>query len=102
MTVARTGPTSAISAKKSRNAAAEQTTARPTTDSTTCADGICPGHRNAASGAYATAEEADPAPAAEPLALTRQRDDQGADERDGRDQQPGQRARQLRLGAGEQ
>jgi len=43
MTVARTGPTSAISAKKMRNAAAEQTTARPTTDSTTCADGMLPG-----------------------------------------------------------
>src|SRR5439155_17425752 len=58
ITVARTGPTSAISAKKTRNAAAEQTTARPTTDSTTCAEGMLPGHRIAASGAYATAESA--------------------------------------------
>src|SRR5205823_11051378 len=50
MTVARTGPTSAMSAKKTRNAAAEQTTARPTTDSTTCADGIFAGQCVAASG----------------------------------------------------
>ena len=51
ITVARSGPTSAISAKKMRKAAAEQTTARPATDSTTCADGIADGQWVAASGA---------------------------------------------------
>src|SRR2546425_6330697 len=51
ITVARSGPTSLISAKKIRNAAAEQTTARPTTDSTTCADGNVEGQFAAASGA---------------------------------------------------
>src|SRR5689334_6471532 len=55
ITVARTGPTSAISAKKTRNASAVHTTASPTTDSTTCADGIVAGHLTAANGAYRTA-----------------------------------------------
>ncbi len=51
MTVARTGPTSPIRAKKRMKARAVQTIARPMTDSTTCADGIEVGQRNAASGA---------------------------------------------------
>ena len=41
-------------------------------------------------------------PADEPLAVAGQRRDQRADERHGRDQQPGQRARELRLRAREQ
>jgi len=51
ITIARTGPTSLISAKKIRNAAAEQTTARPKTDSTTWAEGNLEGQLAAASGA---------------------------------------------------
>ena len=47
-------------------------------------------------------QQAEPAAAAEPFALAGQRHDQRADERHRRDQQPGQRARQLRLGAREQ
>src|SRR5205823_4583912 len=58
ITVARAGPTSAISAKKTRNASAVQTTARPATDSTTCADGVDDGQRVAANGAYTSAVSA--------------------------------------------
>lgn len=39
MTVARLGPTSAISSKKTTKASAVHTTASPTTDQTTFADG---------------------------------------------------------------
>src|SRR5206468_10770960 len=56
ITVARTGPTSAMSAKKSKKASAVQTTARPTTDSSTCADGLEAGQCVAANGAYTIAE----------------------------------------------
>jgi hypothetical protein len=55
MTVARTGPTSAISAKKQTNAIAVHTTASPTTEPSAFADGISPGRLNAAIGTYATA-----------------------------------------------
>src|SRR4051812_47782782 len=54
ITVARTGPTSAIKAKKTRNASAVQTTASPSTDSTTCDEGTVDGQRIAANGAYRT------------------------------------------------
>jgi hypothetical protein len=50
ITVARTGPISAISAKKRRNAIAVQTTPRPATEATTSADGIASGKLNAAIG----------------------------------------------------
>jgi hypothetical protein len=55
MTVARTGPTSAMSAKNRRNATAVHTTASPTTDHTTFSAGTADGKANAANGAYATA-----------------------------------------------
>ncbi len=55
ITVARTGPASAISAKKSRKAIAVHTTASATTDPTTVADGVSLGRLNAAIGMYASA-----------------------------------------------
>src|SRR5258705_9635214 len=50
-TLARAGPTSAISRKKIRNAAAVQTTASPAIDNSTLADGTADGQFRAASGA---------------------------------------------------
>ena len=55
MTVARTGPTSAISAKKSKNASAVQTTASAPTAKSTRREGMAAGSCRSASGAYATA-----------------------------------------------
>jgi hypothetical protein len=55
ITVARTGPTSLISRKYSTNATAVQTTARPASAPSTCADGMACGQVSAASGAYTTA-----------------------------------------------
>src|SRR6266516_4121580 len=51
MTVALAGPTSAISAKKTRKATAVQTTARPTRALSTLAEGIASGQVSAAAGA---------------------------------------------------
>ena len=53
MTVARDGPTSAISAKKTRNAIAVHTSASARTDPTAFAD-TDDGHDTAAAGAHAT------------------------------------------------
>ena len=50
ITVARTGPASAISAKKSRNAIAVQRIASPTTDSVTSVEGNLLGSDVAANG----------------------------------------------------
>jgi hypothetical protein len=50
ITVARTGPASAISWKKRTNASAVQTTASPTIDATTLASGTCVGKLNTAIG----------------------------------------------------
>jgi hypothetical protein len=50
ITVARTGPISAISAKKSRKASAVQTTASPTTEPTAAADGSICGRLKATTG----------------------------------------------------
>src|SRR5262245_26033275 len=55
ITVARTGPISAMRAKKMRKASAVQTTARVTTDATTDADGELPTPANAVIGTYARA-----------------------------------------------
>jgi hypothetical protein len=55
ITVARTGPTSAISAKKQTNAIAVHTTASPTTEPIAFADGVSVGRVKAAIGTYATA-----------------------------------------------
>jgi len=55
MTVARTGPTSAISAKKSKNASAVQTTASVPIAKSTRGEGMADGSCRSASGAYATA-----------------------------------------------
>jgi len=54
ITVARTGPISAIKAKKRRKATAVQTTARPSTDPITFPDGSVAGKLNAAMGANTT------------------------------------------------
>ena len=54
MTVARAGPTSAISRKKIRKAAAVQITASAASASSTCAGGTADGQFSAASGAYTT------------------------------------------------
>jgi len=43
MTIERVGPTSAMSAKKTTNASAVQTTPSPTTDQVASADGHCCG-----------------------------------------------------------
>jgi len=51
MTVARTGPTSPMSAKKIRKASAVHTTARVRTSSNTVPDGIARGSCGTASGA---------------------------------------------------
>ena len=55
ITVARTGPTSAINAKKQTNATAVHTTASPTTEPIAFADGVSAGRLKAAIGTYATA-----------------------------------------------
>ena len=51
ITVARTGPISAISLKKRMNASAVQMTASVTTEATTSKDGNVDGRENAANGA---------------------------------------------------
>ena len=51
MTLALAGPTSAISLKKSRNAAAVQITASPAMQTSTLAEGTADGQSSAASGA---------------------------------------------------
>ena len=51
MTVARTGPASAIRAANRRNAAAVQTVARMTTAARAPLDGVTAGHWTAATGA---------------------------------------------------
>src|SRR5712692_535167 len=58
MTVARTGPISAMRAKKMRNASELQTSASTATDSSTPVLGMARGHCSAATGAYATAHRA--------------------------------------------
>jgi hypothetical protein len=55
VTVARTGPTSAMSAKNSRNASAVQTTPRVATAAITCPDGHACGSWVTAAGAYTSA-----------------------------------------------
>src|SRR5438552_18256730 len=58
MTVARTGPTSPMRAKKSRKASAVHTIARMPTATRTCPDGSVRGSCGSARGAYATAVSA--------------------------------------------
>src|SRR6266566_4196781 len=53
-----TGPTSAMSAKKIKNASAVHTNASTPTEASTPADGTACGHCRAATGAYATAQTA--------------------------------------------
>jgi hypothetical protein len=55
ITVARTGPTSAISAKKSTNAIAVHTTASPRTDQIALHADVSLGRLTSANGTYATA-----------------------------------------------
>ena len=62
ITVARTGPISAINRKKRRNAIAVQTTASTATEPITARLGTECGHCNAATGAYPTAHSASATP----------------------------------------
>ena len=55
ITVARTGPTSPISAKKTRKASAVQTTASVRTDANAAKEGVSSGTRVAANGRYTIA-----------------------------------------------
>jgi len=57
-TIGRTGPASAISAKKTRNATAVQRTDRPATDASTRPEGIDSGAERNAAGRYGIAASA--------------------------------------------